>query len=988
MKPVRLILEGLRSYRSRQEISFEGMDLFAITGRTGSGKSSLLEAIVFALYHASTFDKKNVKSLISDGVEDMIVSLYFEVGGRQWQVTRSVSRNNRQPVHELRSADGLETYDRKTDVDARVERLLGLECDDFLKTVVLPQGAFQALLQSKPAERAPLLKNLLGLDELDRMAETVQARRERLRNVLQLARGRRQALPADPGEVVVGAERMLSQARADEKRFAEALERCRLLAREAQSVADRQQELTRREASVREASLPDPERLAALRPVLDELDREEGRRREELERHEAESRSLEEELRHRRQHGRDREGLDRLRQASRMLSELGPEKMRLEQELAEHEETIAAHRGQLSELEQQAVAAEKTLEANEQAGKEAAARSERARAALEAARLSLARLQSERDRLEALTREQSEKRTRVEELTGQLELLCRESGDRGREHQTAVEQHRALERQNLAAALCEQHEGTSCPVCQQRLPEGWEAPRTADLAASLRRVEELESEARELHGRQQLLAGALDAQRSELAEREGLLERLASEIREAVGQLPATEDRLLETLSGELEAARAAHEELQNSYREQRDRLHGCRALVQERRLGLEERERTRAGCLSRRDPLAARLARSAELLASFFEAPGAEPAEWERRLDVELEALALFEDARTRNAALANELHRKLSELRELRLERVERPRREFENQLRAVRQALGSLGAALEPFPEEPDLDALQQESRGLSAVRQTLGAQLQEQVRELGQQGQQSRARLAEVLQELGQVSLAQLEGRARSTLELRVVRERELDHALAQKQEAERLETVLVPGEKLARSFDFLHDMLGNRRARGGRSSFSQWLLERRQRELLELASRGFGQMTAGQYGFSHDFQVVDRGTGQARKPNTLSGGESFLASLSLALALSEMVGRKGGRLEAFFLDEGFGSLSPESLDRALDALETLAGSGRMIGIISHVPTIAERIEKVWQVVKTPQGSCIEDLQPARRLQVVQEAFDPEKHPLFA
>jgi len=128
----------------------------------------------------------------------------------------------------------------------------------------------------------------------------------------------------------------------------------------------------------------------------------------------------------------------------------------------------------------------------------------------------------------------------------------------------------------------------------------------------------------------------------------------------------------------------------------------------------------------------------------------------------------------------------------------------------------------------------------------------------------------------------------------------------------------------------------------------------------------------------------------RNADELRDAKTLSGGETFLASLSLALALSELVGRRGGRLEAFFLDEGFGTLSPECLDRALSALEGLAQSGRLIGIISHVVLLAERIENVWVVRKTPLGSQIEILSEELRQKLLSQdlaAYDPEKHPLL-
>ena len=118
------------------------------------------------------------------------------------------------------------------------------------------------------------------------------------------------------------------------------------------------------------------------------------------------------------------------------------------------------------------------------------------------------------------------------------------------------------------------------------------------------------------------------------------------------------------------------------------------------------------------------------------------------------------------------------------------------------------------------------------------------------------------------------------------------------------------------------------------------------------------------MTAGQYGFTKDFAIVDRRTATARTPDTMSGGETFLASLALALGLVELAGRSGGRLQALFLDEGFGSLDPDALDQALTELERRADTGRLIAIVSHVSAIAERIDQVLQVTKTPRRSEVQ------------------------
>jgi exonuclease SbcC len=105
------------------------------------------------------------------------------------------------------------------------------------------------------------------------------------------------------------------------------------------------------------------------------------------------------------------------------------------------------------------------------------------------------------------------------------------------------------------------------------------------------------------------------------------------------------------------------------------------------------------------------------------------------------------------------------------------------------------------------------------------------------------------------------------------------------------------------------------------------------------------------------------EVADSHTGRNRGANTLSGGESFMASLALALGLSDVVQQSAGgiRLDAMFIDEGFGSLDSEVLELALRTLEDMAGDDRVIGIISHSAELRERFDKQVRVEKTPAGS---------------------------
>jgi exonuclease SbcC len=138
-------------------------------------------------------------------------------------------------------------------------------------------------------------------------------------------------------------------------------------------------------------------------------------------------------------------------------------------------------------------------------------------------------------------------------------------------------------------------------------------------------------------------------------------------------------------------------------------------------------------------------------------------------------------------------------------------------------------------------------------------------------------------------------------------------------------------------------------------------FLKFMLDEERRRLAELGSEHFERMTRGRYRFTSDgeFDVADLAAAETeRRAESLSGGETFLASLSLALALAEMVSRTGGRLDAFFLDEGFGSLDPEHLDLAMEGIEALVGGNRLVAVVSHVPQLRERVEDLIELDNDP------------------------------
>lgn len=156
-----------------------------------------------------------------------------------------------------------------------------------------------------------------------------------------------------------------------------------------------------------------------------------------------------------------------------------------------------------------------------------------------------------------------------------------------------------------------------------------------------------------------------------------------------------------------------------------------------------------------------------------------------------------------------------------------------------------------------------------------------------------------------------------------------------------------------------------------------TKFIDFLLEDKRRLLSELASAQLRDMT-GRYRFDDagTFQVIDEFNADAeRNVDSLSGGETFLASLALALGLAESVTRHGGRLQCFFLDEGFGSLDPDALQKALDGIERIATQDRVIGLVSHVQGVSERIVDKIELDRDDDGMTIVKEPPGPALRVV-------------
>ena len=280
MRPVYLEIAGLRSFRAKQSLDFADLSLFAVIGDTGAGKSSILEAIVFALYAGSTWDARGGGALMSLDADVMSVVFDFSVGGKRYRAKRIVFRSTRPSEHALTSPDDPECrFQGERQVNAEIRRLVGLDYDTFKKTVVLPQGRFAALLEMSEIDRSKVLTELLGLDEIDRLREKLEPARQeaggRKRDIL-AKRGELGANPAAEAALLEAAERAAREsldamtAARDDLR-AKTAERARVAERaHALETVERESAAIVSSARAVRALVPEHERLQAERASLAE----------------------------------------------------------------------------------------------------------------------------------------------------------------------------------------------------------------------------------------------------------------------------------------------------------------------------------------------------------------------------------------------------------------------------------------------------------------------------------------------------------------------------------------------------------------------------------------------------------------------------------------------------------------------------------------------------------------------------------------------
>ena len=486
MRPLRLRIEGLRSFRSEVEIDFADRDHVAVVGDTGAGKSSILEAITYALYGKTSFGRQ--ADLMNDTSKKLRVVLRFRVSGDEWEVVRTLRRNQKGEVGQGKAQlqcmdkDGkpLEQVEQVTLVSERVEQLIGLDSNAFLRTVVLPQGHFARLL-TEDTQRTKVLRKVWPTEDLEAVGERasralVDVRQTRAR--LQDAADR---CPEDPAAHL---EKLTASAEAAEGR-----------AKEASALA---QEASRAQSAMREAAerarTAETER-SRLEPGLAQIGEAEAQVAPVAE---IERRLDKEEREIKQKQAGVRDQIDNL-----PSDDDGPGRNDVAEALAKlgdfPELAVAATEAARDMHDKKAEAASRGEAAAQAKATAAKAKEERERHARLRPPLDKAKEGAETRRRDAERAHEHCSRLHQSATDAQAEaaLLAEKRTQRTAEAEAAHAEHakakedavaadtkldRARRASSAAAAAHGLHPGDDCPVCRQDLPQDWTPPPDEGLA--------------------------------------------------------------------------------------------------------------------------------------------------------------------------------------------------------------------------------------------------------------------------------------------------------------------------------------------------------------------------------------------------------------------------------------------------------------------------------------------------------------------------
>lgn len=949
MRPLKLTIKNLRSFRAERSFDFTDLRLCAIVGDTGAGKTSILEAITYALYNRSTWSGRNVKELIAKGADTMSVVFNFSVDGVEYEITR-VTRERGASMHRLRCSKRAIDVNGEADVKAAVLDALHLSDDTFLRTVLLPQGQHAQLLTADKGTRNNLLGELFRLDEIAKVGELAKSQTSRVEAVLDARRRDRDAIGGELEQQLQHAEKNVTQAQAalDAAKAAEST----VKALDAQ-IGRAQQTLTRLDARRNDLAAAPAllEEISGFNSKIRDIDDRTTNARLALEAAQREQAAAQDDLQGLAERDLGSTSLNgykvRLTECAAELRE----RLKEAKALVEAQDALPVQSAAYETKRKAKADAELVVTQARQAVETADAATQAERVKVGAMEAAITKLNGAKAAAKTAAVEIKRHTGEVEMLRGQVnaaEVTLRRLQHEAQEARLAFDQARSAS--GAAAVGAHLHAGDKCPVCLRTLPKDFVPPNDADLLSAETRDQQAQKAV-------DVARADLGALRERLASAEGLLNTAesnhrtqAAEIERICGDLPPDARTDPDgTLRARKTALQAMEDQLR-SLRETQDAAFSTAMQVgtQEAHAAADLRtlERRIATLVASVQTRGAAYATKVAQIPEIFRPPSEdEPgiAAAGRRID---DALAIADAAAKRESSARNAVvtaRSAVASLDQERSETITTPRMKALALLDAIAGVLGD-----QRLPAHSQRVSAWVATIGVAAARERakVDAERDEVERLVTRAHDQREA----VVKALG-VEPAEA---VTNTAVAKTNAERDVADVRHRIDQRKALEAKIGQIEPVYLGMKTLKDELGA-------AYFKRYATEQRQASLLAEASRILMEMTNSRYGFTKEFEIFDSATNEARVPQTLSGGEKFLTSLALSLAVVEIAANSGAKIESLFLDEGFATLNTEWVDVAMVELRKRARQGRAICVISHLSEVAQFADTTFRVQASADGS---------------------------
>lgn len=1020
MRPIQLIMTAFGPYKQKEVIDFKDLGehrIFAISGNTGAGKTTIFDAICYVLYgEASGEERSDTNMLRSQFADDDVytsVELTFQLKGKSYEIKRQLGHKKQGnktitghavELYEVIDEEKVPCVDRfhVTDVNKKVEDLIGLSKHQFSQIVMLPQGEFRKLLTSETENKEEILRRIFKTDRYKLMREILDQKRKQWKDVLQEKQKERELyfrnvfkLPIRNGALL---ETLVEQEHVNTHQVVEALEQETIWYNaEVEQLHVEQNDKTKQ---LKEAEA----RFHAAKAVNEKFKdlEQKNEKYSTLQENRAVIEMKEKSFKHAEQAKRllpfeqwYEEAMQHEQQSESLLKQIIAKKEHIMNSFALAQEKYEALKNKASEREN----AKKQVQRLEELQPIIASLAEK-KLNLQNAEIQIGKLkegmQKLDEQLEAHTNEKQRMSgelqqlevaleqyvAKVEELTNMREdaKVLKQAYDVWQEKQKyEQEKEIAFHKMQLAVSayedmerrwLSEQagilalhlHDGESCPVCgSMDHPKKATEQSNAIDEKELNGLREKKNVAEKSHVQleekwnfyrvqyEQVIEEVLKRgyRAEELVETYRALVQKGKQLAADVNALKASEETRKQ-IAVNIKSVEEKVEELQKQKREVETMQHRTEMECMQLRTSYEHDKQNIPESLQTVQAWKVQFDQALQELR-FME------DEWEKVQ----EAYQHWQNENIRIQAEHDSASNQFNSAKEKKEETFTRFMKELEqsgftDQLTYTESKLN--GA---------EMDKLQQEIRSYYSSLEVLTKQIEELKAELKDKEYMDISSLDEQVKEL--------------EIHLDIIKEKRqraqnaVSYITDLHENIKRIDEQIHEEEKAFQELVDLYEVMKG--DNDSRISFERYILIEYLEQIVQIANERLRKLSNGQFYLKRServekrnrqsglgLDVYDAYTGQTRDVKTLSGGEKFNASLCLALGMADVIqAYEGGiSIETMFIDEGFGSLDEESLTKAVDALIDLQKSGRFIGVISHVQELKNAMPAVLEVTKQKDG----------------------------